>query len=37
MLEKKEYIHVGTDEAFESYRKGSVIGADIEKVYNTIE
>lgn len=37
MLEKRDYIHVGTDEAFENYKKESVIDADIENVYNTIE
>ena len=37
MLDKKDYLHVGTDEAFESYKKESVIDADIENIYNTIE
>lgn len=37
MLEKKDYIHVGTDEACESYKKDIIIQDDIEKVYNNIE
>lgn len=37
MLDKRDYVHIGTDEAFENYKKESVIDADIEKVYSTIE
>ena len=37
MLKKRDYVHVGTDEAFETYKKESLIDADIENVYKTIE
>lgn len=37
MLDKKYYIHVGTDAAFEKYNEESAIGEDIEKVYKAIE
>lgn len=37
MLKKSNYVHVGTDEAFENYKKESIIGEDVENVYNTIE
>ena len=37
MLDKKYYIHVGTDTAFEKYNKELVIGEDIENIYKAIE
>ena len=37
MIDKAYYLHVGTDEAFENYKKDSLIEEDIEKVYSTIE
>ncbi len=37
MLKKQDYVHIGTDEAFDNYKKESILGNDIEKVYTAVE
>lgn len=37
MIDKKYYLHVGADEAFDNYKKEITFSDDIDEVYNAIE
>ena len=36
-MNRKNYIHIGQDEAFEQYRQGVAFQEDAEKVYEEID